>query len=161
MTLYKSFNQIGKFNQPPYPPSSPMGGCSSSRQHPVNETAPITDLPSIQELGNVQGFGGRSATIPNAFSAGMKPASMTPIRARAQELASIHDQQIDPFVYQNQPPMRSMDDIIPDCKQFSAHVENCSRCYKLYRRNHKQGALIIFLVFIIILLIIRLMDKEN
>jgi predicted nucleic acid-binding Zn ribbon protein len=53
------------------------------------------------------------------------------------------------------------DDDQVSCKQFSKHVDNCKSCYKLYKRNVRQSSLIIFLVFVIILLLIKLMDKHT
>jgi hypothetical protein len=47
----------------------------------------------------------------------------------------------------------------PSCKQIVRHLERCKACAKLYKRNTTQGALIIFLVFVIIILLTRLMDK--
>lgn len=156
MTLYKSFNRLGSTDI--YPQQRPV---QEEYRPQTMTTTPITDLPMIQQLANpqVQGFGGQSGT---AIRETMLPDDRSGygMKQRAQNLAAMRSNMIsDPsYTYEQEEPVMYAD---IDCKQFNDHVENCSRCYKLYRRNHRQGALIIFLVFIIVLLIIQLIDKSN
>lgn len=45
-----------------------------------------------------------------------------------------------------------------DCMMAQQHINACRQCSRLYRRNQNQMMLIIFLVFIILMLLTRLMD---
>ncbi len=50
----------------------------------------------------------------------------------------------------------------PDiCQRVAQHVDACKSCQRLYKRNNTQASMIIFLVFVIILLCTRLMDKSG
>ena len=172
---------MGKFNTPPYPPNKPMGGCSggncghSALTRPQEPYTPprmaVTDLPPLQGLATQgrAGVGREPGIIQNNMNGGFKTHN---IKELARNLQREHEGGAPPQPYPRMPqqgpilePIRSvrmMDGMADDvgCKAFSDHVASCKKCYKLYRRNHKQGALIIFLVFIIILLVIRLMDKQ-
>ena len=173
MTHYKSFQDIGRFNNNPYPPSQPMGGCSGgSCGHSAGQATPpgrmsITELPPLQNLETYgqQGVGRHPGITPNAFTRGgnFDPSNIKTIARNLQEERNPQQQFQGPILepLHTAIPMMGMAGEDVGCKAFSNHVDNCKRCYKLYRRNHKQGALIIFLVFIIILLIIRLMDKAD
>jgi hypothetical protein len=150
MKHYQSFNQMGATQQPQQPRYSE--GYSS------NNYTPVSEIPMMQEIA------------PTGFTQRAIRSSMPPFmkHGRMQDRINEQNAQMEMEMQMATPiePLRSYQrqqeyDEPVSCKQFQSHVDKCKSCYKLYKRNVRQSSLIIFLVFVIILLLIKLMDKNN
>jgi hypothetical protein len=131
MKHYKSFSQTGVTEQ-----------FVNSPPRSATQYTPVSDIPTMQELAP------RQAMMPGLMKH----------RRMQDRMDQYYNQGEAVTPFEPIQPMGLGEGV--SCKQFAKHVADCKSCYKLYKRNKTQGALIIFLVFIIILLLTRLMDKN-
>lgn len=142
MKHYKSYNQISE----PY----------SNNNRSATQYTPVSEIPMMQELAPT-GFTQpaiRNTRLPPHMKYDRMRSQMDQYQQEQQRV----DNPYEPIQTYLEPIIHNPEPV--SCKQFVNHVEKCKACYKLYKRNNTQGALIIFLVFIIILLLTKLMDKK-
>lgn len=161
MARYRTFGNMNPKREPsyptdgfPYPPSAPMGLPDGKEMY--------IPLHNLAQSGSLVPHNGTQVVLRQTPS--WQPRSGG-ISMPAQPMRFVPQQvQSSPYLsaggYATSSPHGPMDPFAQTgCAQAQAHVQQCDQCSRYFRRTQKQSALIIVLLFVIVLLVFRLMDK--